>query len=233
MDAMTPIDAGTRPRRKVFGIGLNKTGTTTLGECLTTLGYRHQSYSSAALDAFVHGRVDQVVEMTRNFDSCEDWPWPLAWRELYAHYGDDARFILTTRASPQIWVESLKKHALNTHPTRAMRPLIFGHYYPHGYEAEHIAAYERHNDAVRDFFAREAPHALLELCWENGDRWDRLCSFLGHDVPDRPFPHIRPRATGVDPAIRAQNQAQIDRQLAELAAGHRRVARTPLMQRAQ
>lgn len=216
-------------RRKVFGIGLNKTGTSTLGACLTTLGYRHQSYSSSALKAFVDGRIDAVVAMTAGFDSCEDWPWPLAWRELYAQYGDGARFVLTTRSSAEIWVDSLKRHSLNTHPTRAMRPLIYGHYYPHGYEAEHIAAYERHNQAVRDFFAREAPHALLELCWENGDRWDRLCAFLGHDVPDAPFPHIRPRATGVDPAVRAQNQAQIDSQLAALAAGKREVARTRLM----
>jgi len=217
-------------RRKVFGIGLNKTGTTTLGECLTRLGYRHQSYSSPALGAFAQGRMDHLLDMTQHFDSCEDWPWPLAWRELYGRYGDDARYILTTRSSAEIWVESLKKHSLNTHPTRAMRPIIFGHYYPHGYEAEHIAAYDRHNQTIRDFFAREAPHALLELCWEKGDRWERLCDFLGHEVPNAPFPHIRPRATGVDPAIRAQNQAQIERQLAEIAAGRRTIARTPLMQ---
>ena len=216
-------------RRKVFGIGLNKTGTTTLGECLTTLGYRHQSYSNAALQAFVNGQVDTVVAMADRFDSCEDWPWPLVWRALYERYGDEARFILTTRSSPEIWIDSLKRHSLNTHPTRAMRPLIYGHYYPHGYETEHVAAYERHNQAVRDFFARAAPHALLEVCWENGDRWDKLCTFLEHDLPAAPFPHIRPRATGVDPTIRAQNQRQIDRQLAALAAGDREVARTPLM----
>ena len=41
---------------------------------------------------------------------------------------------------------------------------------------------------------------------------------------------MRPRATGVDPAIRAQNQANIERQLADIAAGRRQVATTPLMQ---
>lgn len=219
-------------RHKVFGIGLNKTGTSTLGVCLATLGYHHQSYSSSALRAFVDGRMDTVVAMTAAFDSFEDWPWPLAWRELYEHYRDDGRFILTTRSSSDIWIDSLKRHSLNTHPTRALRPLIYGHYYPHGYEAEHIAAYERHNQAVRDFFAREAPHAFLELCWEKGDRWERLCAFLGHDIPDTPFPHIRPLATGVDPEIRAQNQARITAQLAALAAGKREMALTPLMRAA-
>ena len=215
---------------KVFGVGLNKTGTSTLGACLTTLGYRHQSYSSGALQAFLQGRTDAVVEMTRNFDSCEDWPWPLVWRELYERYGDGARFVLTTRVSAQVWVESLKRHSLNTHPTRAMRPAIYGHYYPHGYEAEHQAAYERHNAAVRTFFTRVEPHALLEVCWETEACWAPLCRFLGHPIPDAPFPHVRPRAVGVDPAIRAQNQANIDRQLAQIAAGRRERATTPLMQ---
>jgi sulfotransferase family protein len=217
------------PRRKVFGVGLNKTGTTTLGQCLTVLGYRHRSYSSAALEAYLQGRTGEVVDMTRDFDSCEDWPWPLVWRELWDRYGDGARYVLTTRSSSEVWVESLKAHSLNTHPTSAMRPAVYGHYYPHGYEAEHRRAYERHNAAVRGFFAQAAPHALLEVCWETGDRWERLCGFLGHPVPDTPFPHIRPRATGVDPKIRAQNQANIERQLAEIAAGRRQVATTPLM----
>jgi hypothetical protein len=44
---------------------------------------------------------------------------------------------------------------------------------------------------------------------------------------------IWPHATGVDPAIRTQNQAQIDRQLALIAASHRLIARTLLMQSAQ
>jgi hypothetical protein len=218
---------GSRP--KVFGIGLNKTGTTTLGACLTRLGYRHQSYSSEALAAYREGRIAEVVEMTRGFESCEDWPWPLVWRELDEAYGEGARFVLTTRISSEVWVESLKAHSLNTHPTRAMRPAIYGHYYPHGYEAEHQRAYERHNAAVRAYFAREAPHRLLEVCWETGDGWAALCRFLGVPVPDEPLPHERPLASGVDPAVRAQNQANIDRQLAAIAAGRREVATTPLM----
>jgi len=229
---MSVGDRAHSARPKVFGIGLNKTGTSTLGECLRRLGYRHQSYSSAALAAFSHGRVTDVVDMTREFDSCEDWPWPLVWRELYWRYGEAARFVLTTRASSKVWVESLKAHALNTHPTRAMRPVIYGHYYPHGYEAEHQRAYERHNAAVRAFFAREAPHLLLEVCWERGDGWEQLCGFLGLPVPDAPFPHVRPLSEGADPKVRAQNEANIARQLAEIAAGRREVATTPLMREA-
>ena len=110
-----------------------------------------------------------------------------------------------------------------------MRPAIYGHYYPHGYEAEHRAAYEQHNASVRAFFAAEAPHALLEVCWEEGDRWDRLCGFLNEPIPEQDFPHERPRATGVDPAIREANARGIEQQLARLERGEREVADTPLM----
>src|SRR5262249_28090902 len=143
------------PVRKVFGVGLNKTGTKTLRRCLETLGYRHQSYSGAALEMFAAGRRGELVDMAASFDSCADWPWPLLWREFYARYGDEARYILTRRSSSMIWLESLKAHSLRTHPTLAMRGLVYGHYYPHGYEAEHQSAYERHNEAVRKFFAGE------------------------------------------------------------------------------
>jgi len=32
---------------------------------------------------------------------------------------------------------------------------------------------------------------LLVVCWENGDGWDKLCSFLNKRKPDEPFPHLR------------------------------------------
>jgi hypothetical protein len=223
------VSAPAAARRKVFGLGLNKTGTKTLGRCLQALGYRHQSYSTAALDLYVSGRTAELVAATERFDSCEDWPWPLLWRELFARWGDSARYVLTRRRSPEVWVESLKAHATRTHPTHAMRPVIYGHYYPHGYEAEHMAAYERHNALVRAFFAREAPHALLEVCWEETPSWAPLCGFLGAPVPDLPFPHERPLAGQADEALRAANLAGIERQLAAIAAGRREVADTPLM----
>jgi hypothetical protein len=224
-----PTGSSTPHPAKVFGVGLNKTGTKTLRRCLETLGYRHQSYSSAALELYVSGRGAELVEMAERFDSCEDWPWPLLWREFYARYGDGARYILTRRSSAQVWVESLKAHSLRTHPTMAMRPLIYGYFYPHGYEAEHIAAYERHNEAVRSFFKREAPHAFLEVCWEEGSSWADLCSFLGRPAPNAELPHERPLTANLDEAVRNANLANIERQLAEIAAGRRQFATTPLM----
>ena len=38
---------------KIFGTGLNKTGTTTLGRCFKILGFSHQSGSPSLLEDLV------------------------------------------------------------------------------------------------------------------------------------------------------------------------------------
>lgn len=67
------------------------------------------------------------------------------------------------------------------------------------------------------------------MCWEGGDGWEALCNFFGHPVPKVPLPHVRPLSDRVDPRVRAENEANIARQLAAIAAGRRQVATTPLM----
>jgi hypothetical protein len=42
---------------------------------------------------------------------------------------------------------------------------------------------------VRAYFAGR-PDDLLEVCWEAGDGWKELASFLGQPVPALPFPHL-------------------------------------------
>jgi hypothetical protein len=46
-----------------------------------------------------------------------------------------------------------------------------------------IAAYERHNDAVRE----EVPSSQL-LEWRPSDGWKPICARLGLPVPAEPFP---------------------------------------------
>lgn len=110
------------------------------------------------------------------------------YRELALRY-PEARFILTLRRSPEAWVESLKRHSLLTSPKGSCRRLAYGYPYPHGVEAEHIEIYHRHNAEVQAFFAERGEEGRLRvLCWEDGDGWVELCGFLGHPVPDMPFP---------------------------------------------
>ncbi|MCF2906665.1 sulfotransferase family protein [Octadecabacter sp. CECT 8868] len=182
---------------KIFGIGLNKTGTSTLKACCAQLGYSHVSCRRDLLIEYRKGNLAPMFEVADKYDCFDDWPWPLAYKELWARYADEgAVFVLTHRISAEKWLSSLKKHSLMTHPVEHCRGMAYGHDYPFGHEAEHIDFYNRHTREVRAFFESQgASDRLLELCWENGDGWDELCGFLGQPVPDAPFPHTNKSAT--------------------------------------
>lgn len=68
--------------------------------------------------------------------------------------------------------------------------MSYGFNYPHGFERKHIYFYERHISNVIEFFTQNnADHMLKVLCWENGDDWESLCSFLDKPYPKVGFPH--------------------------------------------
>ncbi len=171
---------------KIFGIGLNKTGTKTLGACLRHFGCRHTTFDLNDLRNFKKGQLQPLLDKLQHFDSCEDWPWPLLFEVLDDHF-PEARFILTTRLSPNVWFESLCKHAEKTGPTEG-RLLAYGYAMPHLYRKSHLNFYLEHNQRVREHF-RGREGKLLELCWEQGDEWMKLCEFLGWQVPKILFPH--------------------------------------------
>jgi hypothetical protein len=52
-------------------------------------------------------------------------------------------------------------------------------------DAAAMAAYDRHNAAVR----REVPAERL-IEWQPGDGWRPLCAGLGVAEPDEDFPHV-------------------------------------------
>lgn len=164
---------------------MNKTGTTTLGECLSHLGFRHHSFDLELTRAVDKGDLTPVFRIADEYDSFEDWPWPLIYEELDARY-PGSKFILTTRTDSATWIDSLKRHADRTGPTE-FRKIVYGHPMPHGNEDEHIQRYEQHNANVRRYFAGRED--LLEVCWEEQATWDPICIFLREPVPNELFPH--------------------------------------------
>lgn len=170
---------------KVFGIGLNKTGTTTLGRCMKEFGFRHHSFDLALTRSICNGNFQPAFRVIDEYESFEDWPWPLFYKKIDKHY-PESRFILTVRKDSSTWFESLKRHADRTGPTE-FRQLIYDHEMPHDFKSHHIAFYENHNSNVREYFAGK--DNFIEVCWEDGAEWKRLAEFLNKPVPDKPFPH--------------------------------------------
>lgn len=175
---------------KIFGIGWARTGTTTLGQSLKILGYRHQSQRLDLVTDVARGDLARVWQVVEAFDSFDDWPWIILFKELDAHY-PGSKFILTTR-DPQKWLKSyanlLAQEANASPELHAARRVLYGLPFPDVTPEQLLARYQAHHTAVAEHF-QARPEALLTISWEQGDGWEKLCAFLGRPVPTVPFPH--------------------------------------------
>lgn len=183
--------SATPNRARVFGIGLQKTGTTTLGDALQILGYKHQSFSDRGVRMYLNGSVQELLQWSQQFHSCEDEPWLFLYREFDQQY-PGSKFILTRRHSASAWFDSLVKHYRDRMgayvPIRDMNIRQYGRPDPESDRTAAIAVYEQHLQTVRDYFSGREQD-FIEVCWEEGDGWERLCAFLGQAVPSTDFPH--------------------------------------------
>lgn len=179
-----------RSRPKFLGVGWAKTGTTSLGECFRQLGYRHVSRRLDGIDYLAAGKISAISRIARCYDTFEDWPWLLLYKEFDRRF-PGMKFILTTRPSAP-WLKSyLNQIEQPGHETEIMnrrRAFLYGISFPNPDYDKLIQRYERHNAEVRDYF-KDRPQDLLEVDWSQGDGWAQLALFLGHPVPSTPFPH--------------------------------------------
>lgn len=178
------------PRPKVLGVGWAKTGTTSLGTCLKSFGYRHITMRTELIDSLVKNNHKKLFKIAHCYDSFEDWPWLLLYKEFDRRF-PGMKFILTTRPSAP-WLNSyLNQINQPGHGTEIMnrrRAFLYGISFPNPDPVKLIERYERHNAEVRDYF-KERPQDLLEVDWSKGDGWAQLAPFLGHPVPSVAFPH--------------------------------------------
>jgi hypothetical protein len=192
-DPLLPVNLDRRP--KVFGIGFQKSGTTSLGRALRTLGFRVQKgfgFNRPGKRVVIPEPVtieavrDVALPMVPYYAAFEDNPWPLLFRDLDAAF-PGSRFILTVR-DPQRWIRS----AVNYFGVKsnATLDLIYGRkgFCFAGNEAVALERFERHNAEVLDYF-HARPNDLLAWDLTSNPGWDTLCRFLECPRPRRPFPH--------------------------------------------
>ncbi len=193
---------------KVFGIGLSKTGTTSLGAALNRLGYLHAHFNNL----FTHEILSDIDFVL--FDAATDTPVSARFETLYAQF-PNARFVLTERPF-ESWLKSFKILSERWHGavdglvrTRSYEDLknsIWGldlllangglyATYP-----DLVTAYDGHARRVERFFADKPPGKLLRHNVFKGDGWPELCAFLGHEVPSEPYPWSNQAPTAEAPA---------------------------------
>jgi len=173
---------------KIFGIGLSKTGTTSLARALEILGYKTRDY--LGVTKYSPGNLTSIDldEINAN-DAFTDTPIPSFYRELDKKY-PGSKFILTVREMDG-WLKSCKKQftqKLADKQDEASINLFMDLYGCFVFDQEKfIAGYERFVNGVLQYF-KDRPDDLLVFDVTGSDGWDKLCSFLGTPAPDLPFP---------------------------------------------
>lgn len=169
---------------RVFCVGWHKTGTSTLGLALIELGYSVVGCRLDMVHPLRRGDLDSVLETAGQFDAVQDVPWAALFRELDERY-PGSRFILTERDEAS-WLRSASRHFADGYVP--LHEWLYGEGVLHGSEALYLERFRRHNRDVREYF-RGRENDLLVMKLQNGDGWQALCDFLGHDIPKSPFPH--------------------------------------------
>ena len=171
---------------KVFCIGFQKTGTSSVRDALQTLGYKVRGVygRDVELEALRETYVERGLELATQFDAVEDMPWPLLYKQLDEHF-PGSKFILTWRETDR-WYSSISGH-FGDQPYH-IQQLTYGDDAPApvGHEQRYRSVYEAHNAEVRDYF-RDRPEDLLVMNLEDGDGWDQLGAFLNITTPGGPF----------------------------------------------
>jgi Sulfotransferase domain len=171
-------------KRKVFCIGFHKTGTTSLKKALQTLGYRVTGPNGVNDPDIASNVIEMAHALVAKYDAFQDNPWPVIFREMDAKY-PGSKFILSLRDS-ESWIKSQVEH-FGSEET-PMRKWIYGVGCPKGNETIYLSRFESHNKEVLDYFDNR-PDAFLVMNLASGHGWERLCAFLGSEVPKAPFPH--------------------------------------------
>jgi len=170
----------------IIGVGFHKTGTSSLREALKILGYRVKDTSSRPLIPILKGDLDRVISMIARYDAVEDTPWFMIYRELDARI-PRSKFILTVR-DEESWYISVARHIGSLR--NPMHEWIYGRGkgLPLEDRENTLRVFSTHNREVLDYF-RHRPEDLLILDFTKGDGWEKLCPFLGKEIPEVPFPH--------------------------------------------
>lgn len=174
---------------KILGIGLGRTGTTSLADALRVLGY-----------SVVH--CPRSLDQIDKHEASNDLTVASRFKELDQKY-PGSKFILTLR-NYDSWMASClwhyRKHwGVDKFPEPARRFVMDSEHKIYGASAgpkiqpvDIMDGALRHLESVLLYF-RDRMSDLLIMDIARGDGWERLCSFLGKPVPAEPFPHSNKR----------------------------------------
>jgi hypothetical protein len=190
-----------RDFNKIFCIGLNKTGTTSLHYALEELGFKSMHHApnrgEASMTEHIAMAQKIVVEMEEArknkqpmlrgyeyYDAFIDIRHVIEYFELVDKQYPDSKFIYTCR-DMDAWINSRIRHVERNRKNHAKG------LYPGKFLDIDIDGWKKYRNnfenRVRAYF-KDRPKDLLWLDIPSGQGWEKLCPFLGLPVRYDPFP---------------------------------------------
>lgn len=176
---------------KIFCVGFQKTGTSSLARALRALGYTvcdaikpllaEVNWLADGVDEAVR---DKVLEIVADYDAIQDSPCAFL-VEAFDEAHPGSKFILTTR-DVDSWLESYRKFFPDLN--NDLRGWMYGVERLSGNEARYRQIYREKTAEIIRYFA-DRPEDFLILDLAKGDGWLELVTFLGKDFL-KPFPHV-------------------------------------------
>jgi tetratricopeptide (TPR) repeat protein len=199
--------------RKVFCVGRNKTGTTSIAAALQSLGLRLglQARGERLKEDWARRDFARILDLCRTADAFQDMPFsqPYTFQAVDAAF-PGSKFVLTVRDSAEQWFDSLLRFhtrivGKDRLPTADDLRAFEYHYQGYLWDSfvltqgdderllydrdTYIAGYHGHNRSIVEYF-RHRPADLLVLNVGDADAMPRLCAFLGLDYRGQPMPHL-------------------------------------------
>lgn len=206
---------------KIFGLGLSRTGTTSLGKALDALGITTIHYPYDERTHFELTGGNYKLSILRHYQAVVDISIVPFYAQLDRAY-PGSKFILTVREQAP-WLRSVERHWLEMKEwmgrdaqfnrfTQFICACVYGCLEFN--EERFLYVYETHFRNVCDYFANRPEDLLiLDICANEG--WEKLCPFLGLSLPDTSFPHLN---SVKDVSLEVDRFYQFDTSIKELAS---------------
>jgi len=173
---------------KVFCLGFQKTGTTSVDAVLQDMGYQvAKAYKQSSLEfskALKQRELLEIKSISELFDAFQDIPWFLYYKEFDQWY-PQSKFILTTRESASWWKSFLRYFRTEHYP---LFEYVYGFDNPVGNKKALVQRFEEHNGAVKTYF-KDRPNDLLVIDVGEEKALEKISRFLGKESTYEKMPH--------------------------------------------
>lgn len=202
-----------KKRQKVFVVGRNKTGTTSIAGALKDAGFvvGCQQQAELLIDDWINRDFREIIKYCKSADAFQDIPFSLP----YTYQAVDqafpgSKFILTVRDSSLQWYESITRFYTNLLGSKKLPTFEELSVYPYAYKGwlwkqqqavygdhdgylydqdNYIRNYEKHNADIIEYF-RFRPEDLLVINLANVDAGVQITNFLGLKDKTVVVPHL-------------------------------------------